>query len=489
MQGSLANGFETSVQATLPGTTGPVELNLAGKVTTQGADNIELILAADNAGRDGTLALTGSATWLPELAADANLTMNAFPWHTLLPDMQEPPVNIDTLKLRANWQDQRYTATLAATAGGPAGDASLESEFEGNLQQLTISRLQVQTGAGTLTGNANVGLAQPLSWQATLEMQKFNPGYWVPQLQASLDGSVRSSGQWPESASMPEMSAEVDLAGLWRGQTTRIKVKASAADGLWQVPELNAVIGDNTLVGKGQWGQQLLAELDLNLPEPEAILESLRGQASARLTLKGTVQQPQADIRISATALAWEDQLQLAEMELSASLDAAGAIRSRLQARGIEAGGQTVERVDATLDGTRQNHDLVLEMIHREVEVRLALAGAAGEHWQQWQGELSRGEVLVTGQDQRWQLRQPAALFFKAATGGAEPLLTVAEHCWQWQQSALCAGDQTLLPVADVEYRIINLPAKALAPLLPENLRWQANINGSIDFSMGAGGP
>ena len=489
LQGSLADGFETSGQATLPGTTGPVELNLAGKVTTQGADNIELTLAADNAGRDGTLALTGSAAWLPELTADANLTMNAFPWYTLLPDMQEPPVNIDTLKLRANWQDQRYTATLAATAGGPAGDASLELELEGDLQQLTISRLQVQTGAGNLMGNASVGLAQPLSWQATLEMQKFNPGYWVPQLQASLDGSIRSSGQWPESASMPEMSADVDLAGLWRGQTTRIKVKASAADGLWQVPQLDVAIGDNTLAGKGQWGQQLQAQLDLDLPEPEAILESLRGQASARLTVTGTAQQPQADIRISATALAWQDQLQLAGVELSANLDAAGAIRSRLQARGIEAGGQTVEQLDVTLDGTRQNHELVLEMIHREVEVRLALAGAAGEQWQQWQGELSRGEVLVPGQDQRWQLRQPAALYFKAATGNAEPQLTFAEHCWQWQQSALCAGDQTLLPAADVEYRIINLPAKALAPLLPENLRWQANINGSIDFSMGAGGP
>lgn len=489
LQGSLADGFETSAQATLPGITGPVELTLAGKVTTQGADNIELILAANNAGRDGTLALTGSAAWLPELAADANLTMNAFPWYTLLPDMQEPPVNIDTLQLRANWQDQRYTATLVATAGGPAGNTRLESELEGDLQQLTVSRLQVQTGAGALTGNASVGLVQPLSWQATLEMQKFNPGYWVPQLQASLDGSIRSSGQWPESASAPEMSAEVDLAGLWRGQATRIKVKASGADGLWQVSQLNAAIGDNTVAGKGQWGQQLQAELDLNLPEPEAILESLRGQASARLTVTGTVQQPQADIRMSATALAWSDQLQLAGVDFSANLDAAGAIRSRLQARGIEAGGQTVEQLDATLDGTRQNHKLVVDMIHREVEVRLALVGAAGEQWQQWQGELSRGEVLVTGQDQRWQLRQPAGLFFKAATGNAEPQLTFAEHCWQWQQSSLCAGNQTLLPTADIEYRIINLPSKALAPLLPENLRWQANINGRIDFSMGAEGP
>jgi translocation and assembly module TamB len=488
LQGSLADGFETSAQATLPGTSGPVELTLAGTVTTQGADNIELTLAANNAGRDGTLALTGSAAWLPELAADANLTMNAFPWYTLLPDMQEPPVNIDTLQLRANWQDQRYTATLVATAGGPAGNTRLESELEGDLQQLTVSRLQVQTGAGNLVGNASVGLAQPLSWQATLEMQKFNPGYWMPQWQASLDGSIRSSGQWPKSASVPEMSVEVDLAGLWRGQTTFIKIKASGADGLWQVPQLNVAIGDNTLAGKGQWGQQLHAELDLNLPEPEAILESLRGQASARLTVTGTVQQPQADIRMSATALAWADRLQLAGVDFSANLDAAGAIRSRLQARGIAAGGQTVEQLEATLEGTRQNHELVVEMNHREVDVHLGLVGAAGEQWQQWQGELRRGEVLVTGPHQRWQLRQPAGLFFKAATASAEPQLTFAEHCWQWQQSSLCAGNQTLLPAPDIEYRISNLSAQALAPLLPKNLRWQADINGRIDFSMAAGG-
>lgn len=522
VKGSLADGFDTSAEATLPGTTGPVDLNLAGLVTTQGARDIELTLGAavpsepvvhaaanmsteqaaaaaqapataaqPNAEKParGTLALSGNAAWSPDLAADAELVMERFPWHTLLPDMEQPPVNINTLNLTADWRNQRYSANLSATAGGPAGDASLESEVEGDLRELNITRLQVSTGAGGLTGNARVGLEEPLSWQTNLELQKFNPGYWVPDLQASLDGSINSSGQWPKSAGTPEMTADADIAGVWRDQNTRIRAQASATNGRWLLPQLDIAIGENTINGSGEWSEKIQARLDLNLPQPEAIVQDLRGQATGRLQVSGTLQQPQAELNLSAKALAWADQLELGRLAVSANLDAQGTLNSRIEARAIEASGQAVKSVDVTLAGTQENHELTLQMVHDEARVQLALAGSAAEQWQGWQGALSRGDILLTEQDQRWQLQQPAALNFKAATASAKPSLIFGSHCWRWEQSSLCAGDQTLMPAVDVKYTLSDLPSQAFAPLMPENLRWKANINGSIDFAMQPDGP
>ena len=488
LRGSLAKGFNTRGQAMLASTDGPIALNLAAKVMAQGVDNVELTLESSSNGQKESLALTGSAAWLPELSADASLNMTALPWFTLLPNMQPPAVNIETLQLKANWQNQRYNATLAASLKGPAGDAQIESDFEGDLTQLTISRLQVLTGAGDLSGKATIGLVQPISWRSTLQLQQFNPAYWLPSLPASLNGSIHSSGQWSQSKSTPEMVVGVDLIGLWRGETGHLKADISANEGQWQLPHFDLAIGKNSLTAQAQWGQQAEVQIDLNLSQPSAIIEGLKGQANGHLTVTGNSKQPQADLNLSATGLAWQD-LHLASIDLGANLDSKGVINSQLQLLGIKAAGQFVDQLDATLQGSTQSHQLAIEMINSEIETQLTFAGAFNESWQQWRGALKQGELLIIDQHQRWQISEPAALVFNAATQGEKAQLSFAKHCWQWQQSSLCAGDQTLLPTAAINYQIINLPTQALVPLLPEDLTWQANINGSIELNIGANGP
>ena len=486
--GTLTDGFKTQGHATLLGTTGAIELDLTTTLTTQGAEHIALTMASNNAGHKGRVALKGQASWSPKLAADASLTMDKFPWFSLLPDLQPPPVSIASLTLDAQWQDQRYSALLAATTDSPAGEAHIQTELEGDLQQLTISSLQLQTGAGVLTGNATIDLAQPLAWDAALQLQHFNPAYWLPQLQADLNGSIQSSGRWVQNESLLDMSVSVDLLGLWHGHPSHIKAKASSKDGRWQVPQLDIAIANNTLTGHARGGRQLQAELNLELPEPQAVMAGIGGRGGAHLTLAGTIQQPQAKLSLSAANLSWQD-TQLSSLQLNAKLDAAGAITSQMTALDLAVGEQRLEQLSASLDGTRQQHKLALKLNNNEVDVRLNFAGQADEKWQQWQGALSLGEIRIVEHKQQWQLRKPAVMFFKTAVDDAKAQLTFAEHCWQWQQSSLCAGDQTLLPLADIEYRIINLPAQTLAPLLPDNLRWQANINGSVDFAMTADGP
>lgn len=112
------------------------------------------------------------------------------------------------------------------------------------------------------------------------------------------------------------------------------------------------------------------------------------------------------------------------------------------------------------------------------------LAGA----WQsadggQWQGELASGEVALAGPDQTWQLEDPASINFVDQT------LTVGAHCWRWQDSTLCAGEQTLLPDTALDLELSQMPASTLAPLLPENVTWNAMINGSLDVELAEEGP
>ncbi|MFP3440767.1 hypothetical protein R0K18_23825, partial [Pantoea sp. SIMBA_133] len=87
-------------------------------------------------------------------------------------------------------------------------------------------------------------------------------------------------------------------------------------------------------------------------------------------------------------------------------------------------------------------------------------------------------------QSQQWRLQAPATLAYKA-----DGELTFGNHCWRWEESTVCAEDQTLLPVPRIAYRIDRFPTGALAPLLPETLRWDGWINGEVDFTTTGDGP
>ena len=190
-KGSLQNGFSTEGQATLPGTEGPVELTLAGLVTTTGARDIRLKLSAknqaekDKAGESPkTLVVTGNTQWRDGLSAEAELQLRQFPWHSLVPGMDAPPVAIRKLDGEVSWREERYHASLTAEVDGPQGNAELSAVIDGDASQAKVTELSAVTGAGSLSGEGAVRFSGPLSWQAALELEDFNPGYWVPVLVA-----------------------------------------------------------------------------------------------------------------------------------------------------------------------------------------------------------------------------------------------------------------------------------------------------------------
>ncbi|WP_354668050.1 translocation/assembly module TamB domain-containing protein [Marinobacter salexigens] len=489
-QGSLQRGFKTKAQATLPGTEGPIELALEGLVTTAEARGIQLELSAEGeenkdqaGGSTRNVVVTGTTQWQGELSAEANIQLNQFPWYSLIAGLDEPPVTLRSLNGDVSWRDGRYQANLTAGVDSPQGSSELAASITGDATQAQLTELSAVTDAGSLTGGGAVNFSGPLSWQAALELENFNPGYWVPVLEASLSGGVTTKGQLTDGP-VPAMEASWDLKGQWRSSPTTIAGRLDSATGDWVVPELKLVVGDNRVEGNGQWGAQLKAELDLKLPEPERILPGLGGQADLQLRLTGTPEDPRGEFTANATELRWQDLLAVETLNLDAQLESGFRLNSEVKGTGITAAGQAVESLTVKAQGTQGDHSVVIDAQHQDARLQLDFKGAAGDAWASWQGELTRGVVDVPGQKQSWELASPAGLVY-----GADGELSFAAHCWRWQQSSICADDQTLLPVPRIVYRIDSFPTTALAPILPENLRWYSSINGEIDFTSSDAGP
>lgn len=491
LDGSLANGFRTRTSANLPGTTGTIETVIRGLVTTGGVDNLVLTMTGPAASAPsgeqpdapGTLEVQGSASWSGGLQAEADLVLDRFPWFGLIPGLEPPPVAVNRLEGNVEYNDGNYNADLQAAVSGPQGDAELTAALTGDLEAVRITQLDMTTGAGSLTGDAELAFADQLAWQARLLLDQFNPGYWVPVLEASLNGEVNSEGRLvPDS--LPVMTADWDLKGRWQQEPATARGKLSSDGTDWRVQDLLVAIAENRIEGEGRYGESLGAGLTVNLPQPDRLLPGLAGRFSARVDLAGSAQDPTGKVTLDASEFEWQDLLRIENMELDASLASGGVLDASLNAEALRVAGQELAAVTADLDGTRADHQLALTVQHPEASVALTFAGALGEAWNSWQGALARGEIDVPGPEQTWRLEAPASLDY---TADGEVLF--GAHCWRWQASSVCADDQQLLPDTRIAYQIRQFPMQALAPLFPETFRWQASLNADIDLAFTEQGP
>ena len=484
LDGSLARGFDTRTRAMLPASTGPVEASVQGLVTLQGASGVEVtMIARDREGNsDGRFGANGKVSWRDGIDASADITLEEFPWYGLIPGLEPPPVVLKRLDGQVQYGNGRYQAALDASVAGPLGEAELTSRLIGDLQSVSLSQLDMTTGAGALSGQAELVFSGPLSWEAQFELDRFNPGFWVPQLEARLNGTAATRGQLREGA-LPELFADLDLSGQWRQQPAQAKGTLSTQGRDWVVQNFNLSVGDNRLEGSGRYGESLAGDLRFDLAAPQQLLAGLGGEAAGRLRLSGSPEAPEAELSLTAGNLAWQDQFLVTEAQLEAGLDSDGVLDLDLSGTELRLAGQELDKVVASLSGTRERHTLALQVDHPEASVELEFAGGLGEKLPDWRGQLTRGLISVPEPGQIWQLDTRADLTYVAGA------LELGSHCWRWQQSSVCAADQRLWPDSRIAYEVRGFPASALEPLFPETFRWQSTIDADIAVTLTDAGP
>lgn len=478
LDGDLENGFELATRAKLPGTTGPVSLDLQGLVFTDNAQDVRLRLTGPKHGRDSAqeLSLSGQVRWLEALSASGDLELDGFPWYSLLPDMAAPPVELQQLSANFNYENDSYSAHLEGKAAGPAGPTAFGLDAEGDMAEVTVSNLTVDTGAGGVKGHARVKYADILAWTADVQLDQFNPGYWVPELNGSLSGQITSEGLLPPSG--PNLDAEWTLTGQWRDKPLETEGHVKAADNAWNLEPFRLKAGDNRVTASGRWTDQIQANVELAMPKLDQLWPGLSGRLNGKGTVNGTLEAPGGQLSLNGTDVAWQDAV-IGQLQLQASVKEGERLASELNAKEIRTGEQVIGDVALTLNGTREDHRLQVDLDNPEVKLQTVLEGGLDDIWS---GAIASSQIASAGQG--WKLDQPAPLAYSG-----KGRLTLGAHCWRWEDSSLCAEDQVLLPNQQIAYRLNNFPVDALAALWPENFRWEASIDGEIDLTINESGP
>jgi translocation and assembly module TamB len=477
--GDLASGYQLRGSARLPGEGGALDLDLQGRVDSQGAEIAALKLTASPEQR---VTLSGQLDWREALSAEARFDWLDFPWRRLYPDVAEPAVALRSLSGEVYYQDDNYLGHFAAALDGPAGAFSLSSPVSGDLSQLHLPDLQLKAGKGTATGQLTLGFADGIRWNTALQLSELDPAYWLAELPGSLAGPLRSQGRFQNE--QLSLSADLDLKGQLRDQPAVLAAQAKGEGENWSLAGLDLRLGANRIQGQASLAQRrdnavLEGQLQLTLPRLAQLWPQLQGRLEGRLDLAGTLKAPQGRLKLQGRDLAMAEQ-RLRTLTLDASLDPAQRGRLKLSGEGIRLGDTLLGNLQANAEGDRRRQQLELSLQGPLLKLNVALEGLLEQG--AWRGRLSRGQVQAGGQD--WRLQQPAALE-RLASGRVQ----LGAQCWRSGPASLCGEANPLFPQPSLNYRLQNFPLDSLAPWLPKDFAWQGQLNGKVRLDLPTAGP
>ena len=472
-EGDLHQGYRVTGDGSLQGEGGAVGILLNGLVDAAGAKLDQLQL---DAGNDQRITVKGQVGWEEAIRADAELAWRNFPWRRLYPDVDEPPVALRTLNAQLQYDDGNYLGNFDAGLSGPSGDFSLRSPFSGDLEVIHLPQLQLQAGQGRAEGNLSVGFADGVDWNTTLNLSRFDPAYWVAELPGQLRGTLTSQGSMGDKL---QAQAQLDLEGTLRRQPLLLKLEANGEDATWDLPRVDLRLGDNRIEGSGRWAENLQANLNLDMPRLAQLWPDLAGRLAGKLNLSGTPKAPQGDLTLEGNTIAYQDN-SVERLQLSANLSEGERGQLQLSAGGLQAGDAEIGDLRLDASGTLETHVAALDLKGPLLNLDLALDG--GLRGEDWRGRLVRAELDAKGQ--QWALQQPATLE-RLANGR----INLGAHCLGSGPATLCAENQQLAPDPRLRYRLKDFPIESLAEYLPENLRWEGEINADLAVDIPAAGP
>lgn len=481
LAGDMEQGFNLLARARLPGEGGDVALRLAAKADLETLQELDLELSVVEQPQR-RLALQGRGGWAEQLVADATLVLEqAFPWQWLYPQ-DIGPVVVQQLTLDAQLAGESYQAELKGQVSALADQVlNLSLSLDGTPERVDIAPLNLETAAGSAQGEVALNFADGIAWAVELLLDQLDPGVFVAELPGSLSGPLRSEGQLRDNHL--QASADWALEGTLRAQPLALSGQLSGQDQRWTVNDLLLRQGDNRISGNAEWGPQVQAALDIQMPRLNTLWPGLRGNLQGQLQAAGPQDAPVVELELTGQRLAY-DELSIPGLELQSRLTLSEQLPGELKltAQRIVSGDTRLGNLELNLAGNRAEHQLQLTLERGLVDLDAQLTGQLTD--ERWEGRLGRSQIA--SEELVWDLSQPALISYRFEPGQ----LRLSEHCWAHagSSSRLCfSGEQRLMPDRQLRLSLNDFPLESLQHLLPEDFSWDATLNAEVDFRQAVG--
>ncbi|MGB3919220.1 MAG: translocation/assembly module TamB domain-containing protein [Thiothrix litoralis] len=178
------------------------------------------------------------------------------------------------LGLDADWKYDTY----------PRYQGKLQGK--GTFNDLAISQLQLDGEAGGLTAKGSIGWQNGFDWDAALTGKQINPAAFLKEWPAKLDVALTSKGAL--SGGKTDIALDItQLQGKLRDYPVDAKGQGDWNGKLLALHSLDAKVGDNRLQAKGNAGDKLAVEWQLDAPALTQLYPKIKGNAKGKGVLRG----------------------------------------------------------------------------------------------------------------------------------------------------------------------------------------------------------
>lgn len=194
----------------------------------------------------------------------------------------------------------------------------LSADAQRTGEVVEIRSLRASAEGGEATGRARLRLSEPMRFEASLKLARFDPARFGDYPAGSINGSLEASGALGaqyrvEARWIVRDSTLLDAAFASRGAAHIMPRRVTRVDAGLQ-------LGGATLNARGGFGargDELAWELEA--PQIARFVDDAAGRLRASGRLRGTWDNPQGDIDARATALRLRDRIDLKALAVKAS--------------------------------------------------------------------------------------------------------------------------------------------------------------------------
>jgi translocation and assembly module TamB len=353
----------------------------------------------------------------------------------------------------------------------------LHVQGNGNQQQLQLTTVQLTTPTGRAQATAQIAWSPAWRWQGSFALQEFTLQH--EQLGTlTLGGVLEATGQsafnqW--QLALPRLQ----LQGTLNTQPITLNGQLSRqANGQWHTPQLQASLGTNQFDLRGELGSHCDLQASINAPQLSGLLPGLAGAIKGKLTLSGTLKQPELQSDLLLEKFHWQ-QLSIAQAVLKSQISTGNSAHGHttLCIKQLIHPEFTVSDLYMTAQGYERRHQLQLQVHGTPIAGNLQLQGRFERQTAHWTGTLKQLQLQTPIGE--WRPVHAIQMAYQPS----QQHLTINAHSWQHAQA--------LLSIPTLTYRAGNTEAlieiqrldlALLQPLLTSVTQLQGLVTGRSCF-------
>ncbi|WP_428774956.1 autotransporter assembly complex protein TamB [Vibrio sp.] len=406
----------------------------------------------------------------------------------------EPDYQFALAELTSSGSLQGYQLTLDGEAKGKQiPELAVTLAGEGDLNQIELQKFDLRTLGGQVQGQLMANWQAPINWSADLSLDKIQPGLQWPEAEGVISGALSTTGALTKQGGWQVDLPKLDINGVIRDYPLTVSGQLSAADkngdGNIQArtPMLTLAHGPNRVTAKGEVDQQWRMNVTVDVADLAKSVPDVGGNVSGQVDLSGKMREPKIALGLNVANLTWQDQLAIDQISMRGQVQPLPDINAdiKLAVRQVRYQQQIVQRVNLSLTGNQQQHDLALDVRSEYGSTSLALQGGLQlEPVLGWQGALQRMNLF--SEQGNWRLEQPTELKFD----GSKQALALQAHCWLQQSSRLCLDkDAELGQSGEAQLSLSDFNFQQVAMYIPNETKLTGSANATVQAKWDAKAP